>query len=181
MPKKPNIKTSDLNGLFIYQDPKSGTVYYDILTKKGYVLTTSDIKTYTIYSSMFSLCLLLSMGLTYFANIKLTTALIIFVLLYIGSELLFRFAFFYKLPEADNFKPFKRDSIITMFAKKLSVQRLIVLIILLVALVILMPIYANMSNFTGLELYITYIIEALLIAGTIISIAALISKKKNNY
>ena len=44
MPKNNITKASDLSGLFIYQDPKKGTVYYDILTKKGYVLTSSDVK-----------------------------------------------------------------------------------------------------------------------------------------
>ncbi|MBQ1287199.1 MAG: hypothetical protein IIY22_01440, partial [Erysipelotrichaceae bacterium] len=60
MPKRRIIKASDLSGIFIYQDPKKGTIYYDILSRKGYILTSSDVSTYTIYTAMLPLCLVLA-------------------------------------------------------------------------------------------------------------------------
>ena len=39
------IKTTDLRGLFIYQEKKR-TVYYDIFNKSGYILNNAEIKNY---------------------------------------------------------------------------------------------------------------------------------------
>ena len=97
MPQRRMIRANDLSGLFIYQDPKRGTVFYDYLTRKGYILTSSDVGMYTLYQMMLPLCLLAALGVVSFIGVSYPTALIVFLVLFILSEILFRIFFFYKL------------------------------------------------------------------------------------
>ena len=55
------------------------------------------------------------------------------------------------------------------------------LIFLLLAISILMPIYANIENRTGIDLYGSYILAAGTFIGMIVVIISLILKIKNNY
>ena len=176
MPKN-NLKPKDLVGLFIYQDPKKGTIFYDILTRRSFIITNSDVKTYMIYSSMFYFCILAAFGIMSLFSLGFVDALIIFVVLYILSMLAFRFFYFYKLTEAENYTPPKRDDIITSMAKNYSVQRLSLLIVLLLLLSVMMPLYAKNIQMTGINLYGSYVLSGLTVIGAIISLLALIKAR----
>ena len=173
-------KASELSGLFIYQDPKRGTVFYDILTRKGYVLTSSDVKKYVLYSSTFSIAIAIAVLAHTLFHLPISYAVILFAFIYILSELIFRFTFFYKLPVAENWTPNKKDNLVTSFAKNYSKARLIILIVLLLILTILMPIYAKVSNLDQLSTIGAYIVSAITAIFAIINIIALITKNKNN-
>ena len=103
-----------------------------------------------------------------------------FLVVFILFELLFRFNFLYKLPEADNWKPTKKDNIVVSMAKGYSSTRLIILIILLLLITILMPIYANMMNMDNFNKYASYIVSLITAIATIITILALIKQKDIN-
>ena len=175
------LKASDLSGLSIYQDPKRGTIFYDIFTKKGYILTSSDVRTYMIYTSMLPLCAIVAFAAGSFFSLNYAAAFIIFVVLYAAVMILFRVKFFYTLPEATNWKPVKRENLFIWVARNFTRNRLILLILMLVALTILMPIYANMENATGVNLYGSYVVSAVTAIGAIICIISLVIKTKNNY
>ena len=175
------IKAKDLTGLSIYQDPKRGTIFYDIFTKKGYILTSGDVKTYTIYTSMLPLCFIVAFAAMSLFKLDYIAVLVIFLVLYAGVMVLFRIKFFYTLPEAEGFKPIKRENIFVSIARTFPRNRLIVLIAMLVALTILMPIYANMENVEGVNLYGSYTISAITLIGAIICTIALVLKIKNDY
>lgn len=181
MPNRKILKARDLTGLSIYQDPKRGTIFYDIFTKKGYILTSSDVKTYTIYTSMLPLCFIVSFAATSFFSLSYTAGAIIFLVLFIAVLVLFRVKFFYTLPEATDWKPVKRENIFVWMAMNFSKNRLIILIFLLIALTILMPLYSKMENFTGFTLYGGYAVSVVTFIGAIISIISLIVKIKNDY
>ncbi len=175
------IKAKDLSGLSIYQDPKRGTIFYDIFTKKGYILTSSDVKTYTIYTAMLPLCFIVAFAAMSLFKLDYIVALIIFLVLFIAVMILFRVKFFYTLPEAEGFKPVKRENIFVYIARTFPKNRLIVLIMMLVALTILMPIYANMENVEGVNLYGSYVVSAATLIGAIICTIALVVKNRNDY
>ncbi len=88
--------------------------------------------------------------------------------------------FFYKLPVAEKWKPVKKENIIMYLARGYSETRLLILIVMLILLSILMPLYANSEHFSGLNLYVVYGVTIVTFIGAIISIIALITKKKNN-
>ena len=181
MPQRKIIKASDLSGMYIYQDPKRGTIFYDIITRKGYILTSSDVKTYTIFTAMLPLCLVLALGmLSLFPN-NYVIPVICFLLMFITYQVLFRILFFYKLPVAENWHPLKRENIFISMARNFSKPRLLLLIGMLTVLSILMPIYTKMQNLSGINLYASYIVEALTVIVDFISIIALSVKIRNNY
>ena len=128
MPNRRILKASDLSGIFIFQDAKRGTIFYDIFTRKGYILTSSDVRTYTIYTAMFPLCIVIALFSVSLFKINYFSAFLIFVALYLLASAYFRFTFFYKLPVAERWKPAKRESIFMYFARGFSKQRLLVLI-----------------------------------------------------
>ena len=181
MPQRKIIKASDLSGLFIYQDPKRGTIFYDVVTKKGYILTSSDVKIYTIYSAMLPMCIIVSAGILSMFSMNYASALIVFIAMFILYESLFRAFFFYKLPVAENWHPIKKESLHVTMARGFSKQRLIILIVLLLLLSVMMPLYAIVENMQGINLYCSYIVGFLTLTGAIISIMALVTKIKNNY
>ena len=174
------LKASDLSGLFIYQDKRRGTVYYDIFSRKGYILTSSDVKTYLLYTAMLPICIIVAFIITSAANMTYVSAFFIFIAMYLLAAIIFRITFFYKLPEATNWRPAKKENIFLSLARTYSKQRLIVLIILLLLLTIIMPIYAKMEGFTGINFYLTYFISALTAIAAIITFIALIMKSKND-
>ncbi len=181
MPQRKIIKASDLSGMYIYQDPKRGTIFYDIITRKGYILTSSDVKTYTIFTAMLPLCLVLALGmLSLFPN-NYVIPVICFLVMFITYQVLFRILFFYKLPVAENWHPLKRENIFISMARNFSKPRLLLLIGMLTVLSILMPIYTKMQNLSGINLYASYIVEALTVIVDFISIIALSVKIRNNY
>jgi hypothetical protein len=181
MPQRKIIKASDLSGMYIYQDPKRGTIFYDIITRKGYILTSSDVKTYTIFTAMLPLCLVLALGmLSLFPN-NYVIPVICFLVMFITYQVLFRILFFYKLPVAENWHPLKRENIFISMARNFSKPRLLLLIGMLTVLSILMPIYTKMQNLSGINLYASYIVEALTVIVDFISIIALSVKIRNKY
>ena len=181
MPKQRLTRASQLRGLSIYQDPKRGTIFYDIFTRRAFILTASDLKTYMTYSSMFPVCILIGVGIMYLFKLDFLYSLLFAGIAYLVMMILFRVLFFYKLPEVENWKPIKKDNLIEYLAKEYSSKRLLVLAILLILLTILMPINANMEKMEGVTLYGSYLCALVTGIGTIIVIIAMITKKKKNY
>ncbi|MBQ6559539.1 MAG: hypothetical protein IJL85_01780 [Erysipelotrichaceae bacterium] len=179
MPRN-NLKPKDLVGLSIYQDPKKGTIWYDSITKRAFVITNSDVKTYMIYTSMFSVCILAAFAAMSIFSLNYVDALIVFVVLLILSMILFRIFYFYKLTEIEGYKPPKRDDIVTAMANNYSRTRLIVLILLLLALAILMPLYAINEKMSDINRYGSFALSGLTVIGIIISLLALIKQQKNS-
>ena len=175
------IKTRDLSGLNIYQDPKRGTIFYDIFTQRGFILTSSDVKTYTVYSSMLPLSFIVAFAITSLFRLDYIATIIIFLVIYAAVMILFRVNFFYKLPEAENWKPFKRENIFVWMATNFSRSRLIMLLLMLIALSVLMPLNAYLEKAEGINLYGTYAVTAVTIVGAIITVIALIKKIRNEY
>lgn len=179
--KRPG-KIQDLNGMFIYHDPKHGTLYYDIFTKRAFNLTSSDLQKCLIYTAMLPAAVLVSLALITFLKVDLITSVCIGAGAYVLSEILFRVLYFYKLPEITNYKPIKKEeSFITSFAKKYSPQRLIVLAILMVLIAICTIIYGRVDNATGYALVGGYVLSACCVGVAIFSLIALAIRKKNNY
>ena len=175
------IKASDLSGFSIFQDPKRGTIFYDIISRKGYILTSSDVRTYTLYTAMLPLSIVIAVLAMSMFNLTYVTTFFIFLGLYLIAFLAYRFAFFYKLPEATNWKKVKKESVFLYLARGYSKARLGILIFLLAALTILMPIYAVLEQRTGIDLYGSYALAGASFIGMIIVILSLIIKIRNNY
>lgn len=181
MPQQKLNRASQLRGPSIFQDPKKGTIFYDYLSRRAFILTSSDLKTYMTYTSMLPISILLGVGLMYLLKLNFFYALLFAGIAYLSSMLLFRFMFFYKLPEVENWKPIKRESLIEYLAKEYSHKRLLVLTILLLLLTILMPLNAHLEKMQGITLYGSWLCAIITGVGAIISVIAMIVRKKKGY
>lgn len=178
MAKRNTIKASELNGLSIYHEPKKGTIFYDIFTRRAFILTNGDVQNYFLYSAVLPMSILLSFTAMSLFSLSYVDVIIIFLIAYILGAVLFRIFFFYKLPEIKNWTPPKREGLANYMAKNFSRKRLLVLICLLLALAVLMILYAYQQGYTGLNLYASYLLSAVtsILAGY--SILAIFKQKE---
>lgn len=169
-------KASELKGLFIYHDKHHGTVFYDILTRNGYILTSKDVKTYNLSIAFLPIAVIIF----YFAiQFKLSTVVSVLIALgaYIIAELVYRFAFLYKLPCVEHYQVTKDNSILNNLTKTYSKQRLIVLAIFLLALVILMALYILTSGFSKIINILLWIVVAFCFIFLILVLIAIKNKR----
>lgn len=176
MPKKIQ-KATDLKGLFIYHDEHHGTVYYDLITRNGYILTSRDVKGYTLSVSFIPLTAVVFYFCLHF---KLNTIISVLIALgfYILLQAIYRITFLYKLPCVENYNIKKRKSLSENLMKNYSKQRLIVLVIFLVLLVGTMVAYILTSGFTGILVYALWAVTCATFIFLLIVISALIKKNK---
>lgn len=175
MPK--NIKKSkELKGLFIHQDKYHGTVYYDIFTKNGYILSDEDVKLYTWSIAFLPLTVILFYFLLQF-GIETYTSLAISIGFYIIAQIIYRFMFLYKLPCVEKYNKEKNGNIIDSLTSQYSKPRLIVLLVFLIALIGVTIAYILTSEFTGIIRIALWVLVGLTFIFFIIILIALTKKK----
>lgn len=172
-------KAKDLSGLSIYQDPKKGTIFYDFITRKSFLISNRDVQSYLLSTYIMPVSVLLAFLFKSLFSLDLLKSILAFIAIFILLEILFRIFFVYKLTEIENYTPPKKENIIDSMANNYSKTRLIILLILLILLIFMMPTYAKLSNFEGINLAIVYLATFLTIVGFNITLIALIKKIKN--
>lgn len=175
------LQAKDLIGLSIYHDPKYGTIFYDILSKKAYQLINQDVRNYNIYTAMMPLCAVIAYVCNLWFKVPFVGCLIVFLVLWLITELGARYLFFYKLPVLNNWKKFKKESIFDFMAKNYTGLRLLILTLLLVTIAVVMVVNARMEGFEGANLYASYAISAGALVFAVISIISFIIKKVKKY
>lgn len=175
MPKNVR-KAKDLKGLNIYQDRHHGTVYYDFVTKNGYILCNEDVRKYILSVAFFPVAIVIF----YFSlQLKLSTltSALIAIGFYIIAQIVYRFAFLYKLPCVENYNKSNNTNFIDNLSEKYSKPRLIVLIVFLIALIATMSLYILTSDFIKNIQIALWMLVALVFVFLIITIIALKNKK----
>lgn len=175
------LQAKDLIGLSIYHDPKYGTIFYDVLSKKAYQLINQDVKNYNIYTAMMPLCAVAAYVCNLWFKMPFIGCIIVFAVLWLISEIAARYMFFYKLPVLNNWKKFKKEGIIESMAKNYTGLRLIILTLLLITVAVVMVLNARYEHFEGANLYGSYIISAGALIFAVVAIIAFITKKVKKY
>ena len=182
MAKRRTIKADELKGIFIHQQPeKNRTVFYDIFTRKGYILTNEEAPSFIFYTSLIPMAIIAGFLCIEIFEASATTAVIVGVVLWLLAEILFRVLYFYKLPEAKNFTPTKKDNLFVGMAKTYNMTRLIMLFVMLAALSVVMFFYGKMQGYTGLNLILTYVVCGVTACMAISTLISIFIRKKNNY
>lgn len=124
-------KTVPLRGLSIFQDERGRNIYFDRISKMGYVIQDKDVKMYTVYSNRYIIPITAAILLGYFVVEPIWAALFAVVLI-IVMEVMFRKRFLPSLTRMEKFKPTKRASMLqrvmdTNDKKKVLVQTLLYL------------------------------------------------------
>jgi len=166
---------SEVNGLFIYHEKNIGTVWYDILTKKGYILVNSDFKQYVLYTAVLPTAVLVGLMLYIMAKVGIVLSIVAFLVIFVAGELYFRFSFFYKLPVAKNWDKPRKQNITTKLSEKYNSTRLILLMILLYTICILSIGDIFIENIKAPAIYINIAMAA---ASLIFAIIVTIAKSK---
>lgn len=169
-------KAKDIKGLFIYQDKFHRTVYYDIFTKKGFILSNDDVKNYTWSVTFLPLAVVLFYLTTTFLKLNTYASLAVSIGFYIVAQILYRVLFLYKLPSIDDYKKEMGVNIIDNFASSYSKQRLIALVIFMVLILGATIAYVLTSGFTGTILVALWILVAITFAFLILVVLALMRK-----
>lgn len=176
--RMPNSKNNEPSGLFIYHDPKYGTVYYDIFKRNGYVLTKSDYPSYSKFSILKIICLISIFLFVEFFEMDIWKAAVIGIFLYICMEVISRVTFVYKLPVINNYKPIKKEMPYQAMAKNMSKLKIVITSLIALTTTILIVIYANMQKFEGINLYTTYLLALIMAFLFICGLIAFVIKNK---
>lgn len=167
-----------ISGPFIHQE-KIGNVYYDIFTRKGYIILNKDIKTYNKYLSIMFVIILLPFLLVQLFSFSILLAFVIAAALFIIILLIYKFNFIYKLTPVDNYIPSKKQRLYITLAEKLSFLRLILCTIAAFAASILLIIMAVLQNYSGVDLVLLFIVSVVLVYMSFITFASIIYKSKH--
>lgn len=176
---KNNRNNEELNGLFIYNDPKRGCVYYDIINKNGYVLSKSDYQSFNNFSLWKILSILSIYLFVQFLNVELWIAALMGIGIFVAIEIIFRKKFLYELPKIENYKRVSKDRLYVSMAKNMGMARLIFTTIIALITATLIIIFAELQGFDGLNKIITYIMALVMFAMFVNGIMAIAYKTKN--
>ena len=163
-----------LGGMHIYIDTHGRAVYYDVLTKIGYVLDDYE-NTYRPYSMRFVIGIFAAVLIKMF-EAPLWLCVVLGFVAYAFMEVKFRL-FLKKLPQLLDFKPEKRAGIITTAANE-ETKKIVLKLILYIALAVLIIINAYDQKYEGIILAANWLICLFGIYFAVIQVLALIKKNK---
>ncbi len=172
------MKASDLRGVSIYQEKKR-TVYYDVLTKSGYVINNAEVRNYMLFSNRHTAIILGAVVIYYLSNnVVLSVGLGIAAL--VAVEFIFRKAFLHKLPEIKAYNRPKKQSYVDSIAADETVTRIILLLVIgvLLAFMLIYNIATGVYE-DQLSVIMSYIVIAGAIVLTVLHGIALIKKLTN--
>lgn len=183
MANRKQIKASELTGFNVYQDPKHGTVVYDWISKKGFQLTTSDVRWYTLSQAFLPVAIVLIYICYSLFKLQMLPSIIIGIVSYIVMKVLYRVKFLNTLPCVENYKRPNNSNLVENAAEKYSKIRLIILLVLSIALVSVSTIYYifsqdPMSNVEKIGVLVMIVASIGLLLFTLITL--IVQKKKQS-
>ena len=180
MAKKPNYKPSEVNGPSIYH-LKNQTVYYDFLTKNGYVLTSGDLNAYSLYSNRWIIGLM-ALIITYMIWNNLFISFVSCAGIGIVLEAWYRFKIMPELYTIENFQRPYKNNIIYTFAANASMGMLIAFLVFsLIIIVATIVVLFNAEPGTDLGSVILMFIVVLVIMVMCIAAIVVKAKRSNNH
>ena len=179
MANKSKMKVSELEGTFIYHDPKYGTLWYDIFTKRAFQLVSSDIPHYQIYTGALPFSFVVAYFAYYWFKLNFGLCTLLGIGFYVIAILCARFFFFYKLPEVKNWQKIDKPNLIERLATTYTRPRLGILAFCFVGLSISMILLARMDAMTGFSLYAIYALSAICVVGFITVLIAIFRQNSN--
>lgn len=172
---KTRMDANKVNGLFIYHE-RNRVIYSNIfMGNKGYIINSSEIGTYSIYSLRFISSLLLFLLLSYILKVKLIPSLLVSLGFYAITTLFFVFTFLKKLPVTTKFDK-SRENIIEVYARKQKSSNVVLSMIACLCLCAF-SVYAAKTAEIRSTAITNYIIVAFSIAYFALMLVVLIKKK----
>ncbi len=173
---------SHVNGISIYQDKHGRDVYYDRLTKDGYLILESNAPRFSFYQKRFLFPLIVFALLLNFdfgsMHVGWVEAGAVALITLLGLEYFFRFKYLKTLTVIPNFKPEKKESFLKKVNRQNEPKILLLKGFLYILFGVLLLIYAYQLNSTGFDLIIMAVISGVVIIVGLTYLYALIVRKK---
>lgn len=171
-----NTEGKKLSGIHIYMDERGRTVYYDVLTKIGYLIEEYE-QAYRPFAMRYFLGMFAGI-LAYMFEAPLWLCAIAGIVVYIFMEIKFRL-FLKKVPALLDFKPTKRIGFVQSAANDTS-AKVILKLVLYLALAVLFVINAYLEHYTDFMLIASWLLGAFGVFFAGINVMALNYQIKHN-
>ena len=177
-------QTAVVSGFSIYQDKHGRDVYYDFITKNGYLILESNVTKFNFYQKRFiipliTFALLLNYRIGNF-HIDLLAAGIIALIILVGFEFFFRFRFLRSLTTIPNFVPQRKTGFFDQINEKNEKNILLIKALLYMLFGILLAVYTYQKQMNTFETIIMLTISLVIAIYGIIYLIAL-TKRKISY
>ncbi|MBQ6478177.1 MAG: hypothetical protein IJI44_02280 [Erysipelotrichaceae bacterium] len=126
---KRKMDPKNLSGYFIYRDEKNRTYYSLPNSDKGYLIGNSDAYTYYLYQIRPMAATAIPLLAIVFDPSYWKIGIILGIIFYLISTLIFYFAFLKKLPLIDHLNKPQKNSFIHELAENSSIKKLILLFV----------------------------------------------------
>ena len=148
-------RTSVIRGLHIYKNDKGQTIYYDVLSKKAYIINKKDETLYLVLSRKLVIAIFLGLLVYFLSNFRVLLSIIIAAVIYIALFLFFRLFFIKNLNIDKKFQKDKTPDPLLSIVENTGYIRVIFIIILSVLIAGIG--YYNLTNNDTLTKYTTII------------------------
>ena len=174
------VSSKNLYGLFIYHDENGHAYYYDIFTRKYYLITDNQIQKYLVYSLRFALGIVTAFILRFSVNLNINFCILAGLTVYVVLFILFRKNFLAVLNSAKNIKKLKRDNYIVRTASGMEYWRIISLNLIALLIVFLCMYYLKNMTYTNTNLVVYSLIIVIAVIYFVVNIVAIVYKKIHN-
>lgn len=169
---------AELKGFNIYQDKKGRTVYYDWISKNGYIIPESKYNSYTNYSIRLVISVLVGYLSALFLDNNYLAGTLIGLSTYIAYTFVFHKRFLSTLSIIPNFKRPYRENYIDRNIKEMTKKR--ALSIVFVSLFLLVAIIANLlvNGYNIFILVLSIGLSLVAVGFIVVHIIILVKKEK---
>ena len=169
-----------VTGFNIYKDKKKRDIYYDVLTKEGYIITKYEVNKLNFYQKRFIIPIII-FSLTYTIDLfgfkfGIIGAGAAALLSFVCIEFFFRFRFLKSMSVVPNFVPDKQEDYFHQLANNAPLSNLIVKGLLYIALGVLLVIFGYQENFQVMEWFVCIIITIVVVVVGIFQLYAAVIK-----
>lgn len=170
----------ELTGFHIYHlHEKNQTIYYDMFTKTGYIITNANVGTFSSWQLRLPLSIMLGAALV-LLKVNPWLSILIGFLSFVISTILFHKLFLINLPINSNFVKPKGQGFFKDIAARYPKRILYMILIMFLAMAVVMIVNQLITKATGSARTITFVFTTIsLIAAGLMTIVILIKEKNN--
>ena len=180
MARNTSYNARQLTGYNIYHNhDKNQTIYYDMFTKTGYIITNQYVANFSTWQIRLPLAIMASAFLVLF-NVNLWLSILIGVATFAISTILFHTTFLKKLPVQVNFVKPKSLGIFRDIASRYPTRVLNIITIMFLAMATVMIVNQLITKYEGAPKTITIIFSSVaIVASLLLGYIAYLKKKEN--
>lgn len=176
MAKNQQRDKTEAVGMNVYHTDRYKNVYYDVLTKKAYVIFNSEVSKFNLYNTKVIAALLIGFACNYYLKMDAILSIIIGVAVYVICYIIFRLKMLPQLSEIEGFVKPEGTSYVDGIVERSGVVKISVMCLLLIVFITLTLINIKIQKFEGANLYLNYALALVGYILLVLNTMALIKK-----